>query len=83
MLTKEAYLTMRNNGSIEPFYEYYKEHWTKEKHIFFLDSESFFQAMNMWPRAQEKYGNVLEHYDNKFEIQKVMNVVSGEVIKYM
>lgn len=83
MLTRESYLQMRNNGSIEPFYEYYKENWTKEKHIFFLDSEQFFQAMNLWPRAQEKFGNVLDYYDHKFTVQKVQDLKTGQIIKYM
>ncbi len=82
-MNRKQYLLMRNNNSIEVFYEYYKEFWNKEKHIFMLNAEEFFRFINMWPGAQEAYEKVLTHYDIKFTVQKVENLKTGQIIKYM
>lgn len=81
-MNKETYLQIRNNNSIEPFYEFYKENWNKEKHIFLLNPEQFFQSINMWPNAQQAYQDVLAYYDTKFELMSIKDLETGQILKY-
>lgn len=78
-MDRELYLTYRNTGATNPFYEYYKEN---HKGGILLTMGDFFQAMQMWPHAGEAYGNVLMEYDVKFEIMSIKNKL-GQIIKYL
>jgi len=81
-MTREEYIQQRNRNSLEPIYEYYVEMWEKQKHKFMLNFEEFANFFKMWPEAQQVYNNIMSAYDIKFEVFKVEDLRTGNIIKY-
>ena len=81
-MTREQYIQMRNTGSPEPLYTYYKENWKKERDKFMLNMQEFINFFRMWPEAQTVYDNIMAYYDHKFEVFKVQDLRTGDIIKY-
>ena len=79
-MERNEYLKLRENNSIELFYEYYKEKVDRNKHRF-LEADEFFQSIVRWPPVNDVYGAVLAYYDVKFNVMKVEDVKTGELLK--
>jgi hypothetical protein len=79
-MNRELYLNYRTNNTSEPLYEYYKENYKESKP--FLDIGTFFIGMQQWPFAPQAYQDVIEYYDNKFNIIIVRNKL-GNIIKFI
>ncbi len=77
MLDRQQYLQLRNNqGEATICYEYYKEHFDKEKHKKFLVFEEFIHYIQQW----QFYGGLsveavvqtcTNYYDALFNVFKI------------
>ncbi len=79
MMEKEQYLKLRQEGSIELLYEYYKDHFI-DKHTF-LKPDEFFQTIVQWPPVNDVFKTVVSYYDAKFEIMKIEDVNTHQTLK--
>lgn len=79
-MTREEYLKLREENSIELLYEYYKEKFDEKKHKF-LQPEEFFHSIVRWPPVNDTFKSVLAYYDVKFEIMKAQDLKTGEILK--
>lgn len=76
-MERNEYLQLRNNqGEAVICYEYYKEHFDKEKHQKFLAFEEFVYYTNQWDfheglSATEVVKVCTNHYDALFNIFKI------------
>lgn len=82
-MKKEEYLHYRNNNSLEPLYEYYKENWNDKRDRFFLNIMDFMESFRFWPESTMVYHNVMAYYDVKFTVMKVENLKTGQIIRYL
>jgi hypothetical protein len=81
MMTREEYLGLRGSTSYNLLYEYYKEMYDGQKHQPFLQFMDFVNFMQMWPGIRGSYEKVLEYYDQKFNVNVVMDK-NGNIITY-
>jgi len=81
-MKREEYIEMRNDDSLEPIYEAYKEGWKAEREKFMLNFEEFVSFFRIWPEAQQVYFNIMSYYDIKFTIIKLEDLKTGNIIKY-
>ncbi len=70
-MERSQYIKLREQGSAEILFEYYKEKFDKTKHSPFLDYSDFLPAIQMWPGVREAYNMVTEYYDAKFNVLKL------------
>jgi len=80
-MTKERYLGYRNEGAPDPLYYFYLEHRNKDKDL--LGIEDFFMYIQQWPFAQDAFNTVMTTYDVKFNVLKVTDLRTGNIIKYL
>lgn len=76
-MTKDEYLVYRNTNSIEPLYEYYKTHATKD----LMDRNTFFSLIQQWSEAMHALNFVYNYYDVEFEVTKIMDLKTGQILK--
>ncbi len=81
-MTREEYIDSRNRGTGLPVYEYYKEKIKETKHDL-KSAQEFFQFFQSWPFGNEVAQEALKYYDDKFEVVKIEDLKSGNVIKYI
>lgn len=79
-MTREEYLAYRTKGSIEPLYEYYREHYKGDNPI---DPQTFFTAIAHWPFIHEAMEKATTEYDIKFEVTKIQELKTGKILKYL
>jgi len=70
-MNREQYLKMRQENSLEIMYEFYKEHFIKERHKNFLEFSQFIEFIQMYPFVQQAFNVSTEHYDSRFNILKL------------
>ncbi len=70
MLLREQYIKLREEGSAEILFEYYKEKFDKTKHSPYLEYSDFLPSIQMWPGVRDAYNMVTEYYDAKFFVLK-------------
>lgn len=80
-MTREQYIAYRNAGAPDPLYHFYLENRNKEKDL--LNIEDFFMYIQRWPPAQEAFYRVVAEYDVKFQVLKLSDLKTGEIIKYL
>lgn len=81
-MNREQYIIWRSSRNINILYEWYKEAWKPEIGEF-LDPRSFSQHIMEWPGISSAYEYVTSVYDAKFNIIRVMDLKSGEIIKFV
>lgn len=79
-MDRNEYIKYRTSNSPQPMYEYYKEKYKGKNPI---DEDVFFQALRMWPDANEAFRSVLRHYDIQFDVISVQNLKTGLILKYI
>ncbi len=67
-MNREEYIKIRTDGSPEIMYEYYKEHFNKEKHKDFLKFEQFVEFIQLYPLIQQAYNVSCAYYDARFNV---------------
>lgn len=78
-MSREDYLNYRNTNSIDPLYHYYMENCRKNC----LQPHEFIQAITMWPQGNAVYQDILHMYDVKYEVMKVQDLKTGQILKYL
>lgn len=78
-MTREQYILYRNSNSIDPLYHYYIERCKDNC----LDVDSFIQTISMWPSGNSAFQDVLHELDVKYEVVKIQDVKTGQIIKYL
>jgi hypothetical protein len=81
-MTKEQYITLRQNNVMDVIYNYYREHHNKDKHLGPFGVQEFFIYLNMWGNIQQIAERVISHYDQKFNIV-ILSDAKGNIIKYL
>lgn len=81
-MTKELYLTYRNQNNAAILYEWYKEKFDSVKHQPFLSFNEFFVYLPMWGDVNNIYQKITQILDEKFSIRKLINS-NGELINYI
>ena len=82
-MTREQYLQHRNNNQMiyELFWEYYQNNCDNP---LITDFQTFIQAFShfntIFPVLQ--YEKVFRHYDNKFNVMKIMDLKTNQIIRY-
>lgn len=79
-MTREQYLTMRRNGNFNIIYEFYKDHFSSNKHSPFLSIEQLAQTLPMFGDVNLIFEKCCRYYDEKFNVVIVRNK-DGNVIK--
>ncbi len=69
-MERSQYIKLREEGSPEILYSYYKENFDEKKHFPKLDYSDFLPAIQMWPGVRDAYNMVTEYYDAKFFVLK-------------
>lgn len=77
-MNREQYLQWRNERSIKPVYEYYKEH---HKGGIVLEEQDFVNTFRWWEHWQEAASKALQAYDLKFEVTCVSDLKTGQLIR--
>lgn len=67
-MTKDQYLSLKMQNSLQIAYEYYKEKFDSRKHKPFLGTQEFFVYFQMCMDIQKVYEKVCNYYDDKFKI---------------
>lgn len=70
-MNRENYIKLREENSPEIMYDFYKEHFNKEKHKDFLEFPQFIEFIQLYPLVQQAYNVSCEYYDAKFNILKI------------
>lgn len=78
-MNREQYIQYRNANSIDPLYFYYTEHCKENC----LDSHTFLRFFTLWPMGNEVFQKLLMMYDIKYEVMKIENLKTGQIIKYL
>lgn len=79
-MSREEYLKLRENNSVELLYEYYKEKVDTVKYKLFQPDE-FFQYITQWPFVHEAFQTVVSYFDAQFVVMKVQDLSTGDTIK--
>lgn len=79
-MSREEYIKLRENNSIELLYEYYREKVDKNKYKE-LDPTTFYSSIVQWPPVNDAYKAIIAYYDAKFTIMKVEDLGTGNIIK--
>lgn len=79
-MTREIYLQYRNKDDSYPFYYFYTQYKGKGPD---LTLEEFYKLVQLWPFAQQAYEKVLLYYDHFFEVNKLENLKTGRIIKFL
>lgn len=78
-MTREQYINERNKNSLIPIYDFYLEN-NKSPEV--LNIHEFFHFFSMWEHAQEVVDNLFKYLDVKFEVSKVQDVLTKQIIKF-
>ena len=81
-MTKEQYITLRQNNVLDVVYQYYRENHDNKKHTGPLNVQEFFIYLNMWGNVQQIAQKVIAHYDQKFNLV-ILSDANGNTIKYL
>lgn len=79
-MSREEYLKLRENNSVELLYEYYKEKVDTVKYKPF-QSDEFFQYITQWPFVHEAFQTAVAYFDAQFTVMKVQDLSTGNTIK--
>ena len=82
-MTREEYIQYRSENNPEPIYEVYKEGYDAKKHKVFLSRGDFFQSIQMWLPANKALHDTYAYFDIKFEVMRITDKVTGEIIKFV
>jgi hypothetical protein len=81
-MTKEQYITIRNDGS-NLIYQHYVNSFDSRKHVGnMLGFQECLIYLQMWGNVNEIFQKLREMYDAKFEIV-ILADVNGNIIKYL
>lgn len=69
-MTRETYIKLREENSIEIMFEYYQENFKSEKHSPKLEIGEFIEFMRIWPNNREAFNVSVDYYDSKFNVLK-------------
>lgn len=83
-MNKYMYLLMRSSGSMDILYEYYKDHYDKERHSRFLHPQEFGSALQSWnmmglPMMMQK---AVDYFDIKHGVTKLLDK-EGNLIRVL
>ena len=80
-MTRELYLTMRQNASFGIVYEYYKERFDHSKHTPFLQVTDLANFMVMTGMNVDRIlDKCVRYYDEKFDV-RTLSDKDGKIIK--
>jgi len=81
-MTKNEYLELKQIGSIEIIYNYYKERFNKDKHRPFLALPEFSVYLAMYMDVPRLFEKVSNHYDRLFDVM-VLKDKNGNFICFL
>lgn len=81
-MTKAEYLQLREENSLQILYNYYTEHFNRNKHNPFLSVEQFIMFLNMWTHIPNLFNTICSYYNEKFQINELRDK-EGRLIKYV
>lgn len=67
-MTKDQYLSLKIQNSLNIVYEYYKERFDRSKHRPFLPPHEFAMYLQMCMDVPRVFEKVCNYYDDKFKI---------------
>jgi hypothetical protein len=81
-MTKNDYLTLKMQNSLQVVYEYYREKFEKDKHKPFLGQQEFFVFLQMYMNIHTVFEKVCDYYNKKFEIVELRDA-EGNLISFL
>jgi hypothetical protein len=80
-MTREQYIANRLTNVYSIIYHFYKENINKSNHKFILGYNEFFGIFNIWENRNSAIEHVLNYYDDKFEVTKIVDTKTNTIIK--
>ncbi len=81
-MTREDYIQYRNKNDIYPMYYFYIQYRPKKEEEP-LEIQDFLKLIQLWPFGQQAYEDVLTYYDHMFEVSKLENLKTRQIIKFL